>query len=274
MKFKIIFILFNIVVFFSLLIITIMPIFMLGPEYSSFFWSESWYFILAFLIVIGIIDVYFLYNWKIFHFLEEERWQDLSEYLESRLKPGRILPGYIVRIMINAYMMNGNLKGIETLGELIKEKKPALFRKLLIPFGIPVILKSNPEHMVEYFKPYYRSERVKEHQWVAYLYGFSLLLQKRGDEARVTLTDLCREKISPVPKLLTLYSLSLIYNEGGEEDDCFEKFKSGLLDEYTPETLRIEIEKNRSNIVVVVLSKLCEEAVQWLFEGKIKEKKE
>ncbi len=274
MKFKIIFILFNIVVLFSLLIITIMPIFMLGAEYSSFFWSESWYFILAFLIVIGIIDVYFLYNWKIFHFLEEERWQDLSEYLEGRLKPGRILPGYIVRIMINAYMMNGNLKGIETLGELIKEKKPALFRKLLIPFSIPVILKSNPEHMVKYFKPFYRSERVKEHQWVAYLYGFSLLLQKKGDEARVPLTELCRQKTPPVLKLLTLYSLSLIRNDVGEEDDCFEKFKSGLLNEYTSETFKIEIEKNRSNVVVTVLSKFCKDAVQWLFEGKIKENKE
>ena len=77
MKFKIIFILFNVVVLFSLLMIIFMPVLMLGSEYGFSFFASIWYVVVLFVVVIGAVDTYFLINWKLFRFLEEEKWDDL-----------------------------------------------------------------------------------------------------------------------------------------------------------------------------------------------------
>ncbi len=266
MKFKIIFILFNIVVLFSLAIITIMPVLMLGGEYGSLFWSGSWYYVIAFLLIIGIIDSYFIYNWKLFDFLESEKWKELEVYLEKRMKQDRIPAGFIVRIMINTYMMNGHLKAIEALGMKVLEKKPALFRKLFLSFSVPVLLESNPEKMEEFFKPYVGDKKIKEQEWVLYLYAFSLILQKKNDEALGILAGLCKkEKISPVLLLLSLYSLSAVAEEV-KERDCVEEGKKRLKSRFTREVFKQEIDKERSNVIVAVLSTLCKDALDWLFE--------
>ncbi len=267
MKFKIIFILFNIVVLFSLSVITIMPIFILGSDYGSLFWSGSWYYVVIFLLIIFIIDFYFIYNWKLFNFLEEERWTELISLLEKRIRPGHVPSGYIVKIMINAYMMNSDLTGIRNLGNKVKEKKPLLFKKLLFLFSVPVLLKGDPEEMEEFFLPFTEDRKVKERQWIKFLLAFSLLLQKKNSEAAALLSDLCREKGSPVFTLLIIYSL---YPFTTEEKDikCIDEKKSQLLKDYSRKTLSIEIEKENGNVIASLLSKMISDAVNWLFEQK------
>lgn len=233
---------------------------MLGGEYGALFWSGSWYYVAAFLLIIVAIDSYFIYNWKLFTLLEGEQWKELEIYLNSRMKPGKVPPGFIVRIMINASMMNGNLAAVERLGVRVREKKPALFRKLLLPFSLPVLLESNPEKMEAFFKPY-----INDGAWITYLYAFSLLLQKKSKEALLPLTELCGEKIPPVLLLLTIYSLSAAA-ENPEERKCLEEKKSKLKTEYTRETFNLEREKERSHVIAAVLSKLIDDAVNWLFE--------
>ncbi len=233
---------------------------MLGGEYGALFWSGSWYYVAAFLFVIVVIDFYFIYNWKLFTLLESEQWKELETYLNGRMKPGKVPPGFIVRIMINASMMNGNLEAVERLGIRVREKKPALFKKLLLSFSLPVLLESNPEKMEAFFKPY-RGEG----EWTEYLYAFSLLLQKKTEDALLPLIDLCSGKISPVLLLLTIYSLSAAA-ENPDERKCLDEKKSKLKTEYTRETFNIEIEKERSHVIAAVLSKLIDDAVNWLFE--------
>ncbi len=243
-----------------------MPVIMLGGEYGALFWSGSWYYVTAFLCIIGVIDAYFIRNWSMFTLLEGERWKELETYLGSRVKPGKVPSRFIVKIMINAYVMNGNLAAVEELGKVVREKKPALFRKLLLSFSIPILLESDPEKMENFFKPYITDVKLKERNWIRYLYAFSLLLQKKRKEAVPPLTELCSGNVPPVLLLLTVYSLSAA-SERSEDRECISGASLRLKNRYTKESFTLEIEKERSHVIAAVLAKLIDDALRWLYDG-------
>ncbi|NLJ47390.1 MAG: hypothetical protein GX430_12650, partial [Treponema sp.] len=62
MKFKTIFILFNAVVAFSFLFIFLFPLFILGGEYAVGFWKTNWFLGILFLVILGILNWFFLSN--------------------------------------------------------------------------------------------------------------------------------------------------------------------------------------------------------------------
>ncbi len=144
MKFKIIFILFNVVVIFSLFMIVLMPVMMLGSEYGILFFSSIWYVIILFALTIGLVDAYFIYNWKLFRLLEEENWKGLVEYIEKRIGEDKVPSGFLARILINSYLSVSDLDGVENLGRRLREKKPLLYKKMILFFSVPVLLKGDP----------------------------------------------------------------------------------------------------------------------------------
>ncbi len=266
MKFKIIFILFNVVVLFSLLMIIFMPVLMLGSEYGFSFFASIWYVVVLFVVVIGAVDTYFLINWKLFRFLEEEKWDDLIVFLEKRIEEGKIPGKFAVRIMVNVYLSRSNLEGIERLGALIKEKRPSLYRKLLLIFTIPVLLKGEPVLIEEMIAPYVFDKKVNDRLWLKYLLAFSFLLQRKTREGGEILSGLCREKISPVLLMLVLYSFSS-FAEDDSDKTCIDKKKVFLRDKYSAESMGLQIEKDRSNVIVAVLSAVVNEALDWLYDN-------
>lgn len=269
LKFKIIFILFNVVVLFSLLMITFMPVLMLGPEYGASFFASIWYVVALFIVVIAAVDAYFISNWKIFRFLEEEKWDDLIVFLEKRIKDGRIPGKFVIRIMVNAYLSRSNLEGIERLAALIKEKRPALYRKLLLIFTIPVLLKGEPGLIEESIAPYVFDKKVNDRIWLKYLLSFSFLLQRKKKEGAEILSSLCREKISPVLLMLVLYSFSP-FAADDDERMCIDEKKNFLKNKYSNESMGLQVEKERSNVIVAVLSGVVNEALDWLYDRTTK----
>ena len=101
MKFKTIFFLFNGIILFSFLFIALMPLFVLGGEYTRIFWGENWFLALLFLIFISVLDAYFMMNWKMFSYLKKEDWPGLTAYLEKEIYEKQRLSARNIKMMIN-----------------------------------------------------------------------------------------------------------------------------------------------------------------------------
>ena len=95
-------------------------------------------------------------------------------------------------------------------------------------------------------------------------YAFALLLNHKKAEAAGVLVQLLEKSKSPVLSLLTAYLL-----DGDEEagEEAKKKITATVLQlkkRYSGAGLEKEIEKSRSNVEVVILSKLITDALEWM----------
>ena len=72
MKFRLIFIVFNVVLVISFLVIYVTPLLILGWSYTRIFWANNWYLPVIFVGIIGVLNAYFASNRKLFRLLENE----------------------------------------------------------------------------------------------------------------------------------------------------------------------------------------------------------
>ncbi len=268
MKFKIIFIIFNIVIVVSFLFIFFMPAIFLGWEYSRLFWSSNWLLGAAFVAVLGGLNAYFLSNWKLFGFLEREEWLRLIEYLEDQLYRKRRFNRQRIRILINAYIVTSRTEDISKLEEFLRTERPTLVPRFSIALGVPHLLKNDPIDMELYYGELKDKKETKDPRWVRWSYAFALMLGKKADLARDELLSLADEAKDPILRLLTAYLLDAYASQDqGVRNIVMETVRS-ITSEYSVASWRKEVERRRSNIQIVVLSKLIDDATAWAFETK------
>lgn len=260
MKFKIIFILFNVVILFSFLIIFFMPLAMLGWDYTRDFWTGNWYLPLIFLGVMAVLNTYFLVNWRLFSLLEREEWGAIIGYVLERFNRGKIRTSE-VRIGINAALVSSRIEVIGEIEQAVREHKPGLMKEFALPLGIPRLLKNEPAEAESYYQEFLELES-RDRPWIVWSYGFALLLQRKLDEARLQFLALSSTK-DPVLLLLSAYMLDTCADE--EAKKTGQAMAEGLRSKYDRTALKKEAEKAKTQIHVVILSKVVEEALAWLY---------
>ena len=268
MKFKIIFILFNIVIFVSFLVIYFMPLIMLGWDYTRVFWSRNWGLPVLFVAIIGLLNAYFIFNWKMFTMLEREDWPELIAFLERRIyEKGLIIPQQ-VKILVNAYLVRSDLDAIAKLEAFIEEHKPRVLHRFALIFGLPYLLRNDSDEMAAYYSRFV-DLKGKDGTWMRWNCGFALILQGKKDEAERRLAGACEEKGEPVLSLLSVYLLDSLRPEEERERRLIDDGRSRLTKRFTPTLWAREVERSRGNVQVVILSKLVEEATDWLFTDEV-----
>lgn len=266
MKFKIIFLFFNLVIIISFLVIFFMPLIMLGGDYAGDFWKDSWFLPVLFLLAVVGIDSYFFYNWKLFRYLEEEDWERAIEYLEGRLESTGRISASRLRILINTYILKSRIESLETLEAKVREKVPKLHSRYALSLGIPKLLKTDAEGLEFFYGPLREKPR-KDQDWIRYLYSFALLLQERREEAREELKTIIEgPKSRPVVLLMALYSLSPFSAMDQETASFVSDHCARLKERYSRPAMEKEIQKSREQLVPIMMGKLTEEALQWLYQ--------
>jgi hypothetical protein len=265
MKMKAIFILLNAVLAVAFLVVFLTPLFLLGGEWFGVFWTRNWPIAIVFLVTLGCVDLYFLLNWRLFRDLEKEEWAGVAGFLEERIfRRGRVFPGR-VRLLLNTYLVTSNTEGILALEAYLGKRKPGLINRFSLSFGIPHLLAKDPKDPEAFFRGMLASPRVADREWVKWNPAFSLLQMKRPEEARAELADLAAVVTEPVLLLLVLYLLDVL----AKDDSSLEKKLTTMRDElrgsHTEASMQKAIEKSSGNLQVVVLSRLLQDAVQWLF---------
>ncbi len=265
MKFRVVFIVFNVIILFSFLFIFLMPLAMLGWEYTRLFWSRNWYLAVLFLLVISSLNVYFIMNWQLFHYLEREDWPGLVTFLEERIYGRKQIRSQYVRILINTYLVRSDLESVRKLEQFLRRQRPRLVARFAIPLGIPHLLANDPQAMLGYFGPLRSETRGRERHWVRWNHAFSLMLLQKGDEAKRELLDLSGEVRDPVLRLLTFYLMDAFSDTDRDLTELLRREREAFRKRFPRAGWERTVERSKGNIQVIVLSKLIEEATGWAY---------
>jgi len=271
MKFRTIYILFNVVILFSFLFVFLLPIFLLGPGSWATFWKGSWYLALVFLALIGILNAFFLANRKTFLLVEREDWSELSAHLVGLMFPKSKFRSSRVRLLVNAYLLQSDIGGIERLEAELSAKRPDLLRKNALLFGVTRLLRNKSEAAEAFFGLYRDSKEVESRPWLRFDYAFSLVLQKRAGEALPYLEE-GTQAGDPVLRLLSAYLLGSVGAASAREEverkavsAKAEAAREMLRRRYSAAKWSKEVERSKSEVHIVILSKLIDDAGRWLY---------
>jgi hypothetical protein len=271
MKFRTIFILFNVVILTSFLFVFFLPIFLLGLGSWEGFWRANWYLALIFVALIFGLNAFFLINRRTFLLVEKEDWSELSAHLVARMFPKSRFSSSRVRLLVNAYLLQSDIEGIERLEAELSSKRPELLRRNALLFGVTRLLRNRSEAAEAFFRPYLDCKDVESLAWLRFDYGFSLVLQKRLSEALPFLD----EGASARDPVLCLVSAYLLGSVGAASSDLesdrravsarADAARDRIRRRYTSAKWMKEVEGSKSEVHIVILSKLIDDAGHWLF---------
>jgi hypothetical protein len=267
-KFKTIYVVFNVVIISSFAFMFFLPLVMLGPEYFDLFVARNWIAGLLFLAALVVINLYFLRNWKLFRLLEQQDWPAVTRLLHERVYERRSLSSKNVKMLLNAYLISSRLDDMLALSAFVEENRPRLMARFALPFGIPHLLRNEPEQAERFFGKYLESPGAKQPDWLAWNHAFALLQQKKVEPARSELLAVLGRNPEPVLRLLSLYMLHSVTGEGEETAERIEVERNALAGRFTTERWRKEVEAASKNVEVVLLSAILREAETWLFADR------
>lgn len=265
MKFRTIFAVFNVIIVVSFLLIFLMPYFVLGWEYTQLFWRNNWFLGIIFVVILGALNGYFIFNWRLFTLLEREDWPNLIEYLEQQTLGGGRVSKQKMRILINAYVVTSQPDRTRKLEAYLREHKPSVIPQFALQLGIPYLLQNDPAAMEAFYGEMKDAPNCSDALWVRWNYAFALMLQQKLDEAKSMLVSIARETSNPVLKLLSLYLLDAFTSTDEEVRRMVHNGTEELRAKYPGEKWQAQLDRSRDSLQVLVLSKLIRDASEWAF---------
>ena len=183
MKFKLIFTISNIALFIFLVVMCFIPYFIMGSSFSVSFWKMNWPLILVWVLLIIVLNIYFFSNKKLFSLLEKEDWPALIGYLEEKVIQKGNYSSRLVRLLANCYLVLSDSASVISLENKVAINKPSLLDANALVFGTARILGNDNAGALHFFKNRKESAKAEYKDWVAWYYGFSLLLSRQIEDA-------------------------------------------------------------------------------------------
>lgn len=271
MKFKSLFILFNLVILFSFLFVFAVPFFALGSDFAVSFWASNWPLALVLLLILGAIDAFFLANYTLFTLLEREDWPALVQYLEEKvLKKGKYSPR-LVKLLANTYLVLSDAASVQILEQKLTYKKPVLLDKNALIFAAGRILSADHKGAYTFLTERAESSKLERPYWVRWYRAFSLLLLHDFVSAEEILLGLCRDADDPLVCGLSAFFLKDAVikalpedaeNIDAAVDDACKRIKKKFPDR---RSWNKYAERERSEIHVVILSKSLDDTAEMLY---------
>jgi hypothetical protein len=246
-----------------------MPFFMLGWDYVKIFWKSNWYLAVVFLVAFVTLNAYFLHNWKLFSLLEKEDWRETCRHLEERIYEKKKETRQSVRILINTYIVLSDSAKLEKLSRYLEEEGSRFFTVFALELGIPLMVKGDPGALKAYFSKALQNPKARKKDWLRWNLAFALMAEGSGDDrekAADELAVLAGQTKDPVLLLLAAYLLDKL----GETRDDTKKLTASVRDTLKRKDTRSAWEKvsrdSKNNLIVLILSKLLEDAENWFWE--------
>jgi len=271
MKFKTIFALFNAILIFSFAFIFFMPFLLLGAEYSLPFWAKNWPLFLFFTAVLIGFNAFFVSNWQLFTLLESEDWDALGSLLGMRVFEKKQYDRRTVRLLVNTALLRGDMAVVEKLESVLRTEKPAALRRDAVLFGAAKLLKNDTQASVVFLDEFADGKGVENSAWIAFYHAFALVLVKRSLEAAPKLEALLSSR-DHVLEVLSAYLLGMLCAPAAapaERDRLVglaEARRTDLFKRFGSVKWAREVERAKSEIHVVILSRILDEASAWLLK--------
>jgi hypothetical protein len=280
LKFKYIVIIINIIIILMLSAVALIPAFLFDFTFARMFWRSGWPGLasglasgpwpLALVLCAALIalNIYFLYNRRLFWLLEREDWPALVEYLEQRvIHKGR----YSVRqvqLLINSYLVMSDSAGVIRLEQKVAIARPALLEANALVFGAARILGGDHKGAAVFFQ--HRLVKAPENPWLRWYYGFSLILSGAFDTAEPAMKALATDAGNVLICGLSAYFLSDILLKHSAHktecrslaDECRERIRQTLK---SIAGWKKEAAKTGTEVHIAIIKKYIDEAGVWLF---------
>jgi hypothetical protein len=159
------------------------------------------------------------------------------------------------------------MDGIRALEAYFAKRKPGMIGRFSLSFGIPHLLAKDPMDPKTFFGDLLETANVADREWVRWNRAFSMLQLKEKAEAKGELVSLLDSRPDPVLHLLTLYLMDVLAKDDGALGKRVAEGRDGLRGRFTQEQFGRRIEAAAGNMEVVVLSRLLQDALRWLFAG-------
>jgi len=265
MRFKTIFLIFNVVIVVSFLFIFFMPLLLLGGEHFGEFLVRNWPSGALFVAALAGFNIYFVRSWRLFELLEREDWTGLIAYLEREIyQRGRMARRH-VKILINSYLVNSRTEEIIRLHGHVSERRPALAAAFAIPFGIPYLLLNRPADSERYFGRMLTAPGVRDRSWVGWNHAFSLLQLREVEAAREEFASLLKDQRDPVLLLLSLYMLDSLSRTEARDHEAVRARAEEFRSRHSQKTWNRRVERAKENMQVLILSRIIKQASDWVF---------
>jgi hypothetical protein len=280
LKFKIIFVIFYAIILAFFVFVFVVPVFVLGREFSVVFWRSAWPLaLLLFLILLGM-DVFYWSNHRLLYLLEREDWPALVQYLEDRIYRKGEYTSRKVQLLANTYLVLSDSRSVMALESKVAVAKPRLVDANLLLFGAARILGRDYAGAVRFFAEHQVSPSEKKGHlpadhptsaWAAWYYGFALLLNtqyalaaeafmetaKTSEDGALTALAACF-LAEPLHRALPNRGLELMT----AALDGRNRVLGALPDRAAWDK---EIARVKSEVYTMVLSKYIDEAAQWMY---------
>lgn len=248
-----------------------MPFFALGGEFAFSFWASNWPLAVILLAILAGVDGFFLANLRLFSLLEREDWPALVSYLEERVIVRGRYSSRLVRLLANTYLVLSDSASVVTLEAKVAAAAPALLEKNALVFGTARVLSGDHAGAAAFFADREGASKSEIPEWVRWYRAFSLLLTRDFSVAADLLVSLVREAKDPLVIGLAAHFLEDALRKAlpdreeelrGIAAEGVARVRKGLpvLDKW-----KRELEKARTEIHVVVLSKSLEDAGRYIY---------
>lgn len=271
MKFKMIFILFNTIILLFLVCVFVLPILILGAEFTGVFWRSAWPLgVILFLILLGM-DSFYLYNRRLFYLLEREDWPALVQYLENRIFKQKRYHAPLVRLLANTYLVLSDYRAVLSLENKIAIARPSLVDANVLIFGTARILGKNYEEAARFFEGKAGKVKPGTAAWVRWYFGFALLLNRWFSQAADRFAEIAKESNDVVLTGLSSYFLAV--SLAGTLPSRSLELMAAAMDGRNRVRAALPVQtawnketaKIRSEVYAVVLSKYIDETSEWLY---------
>jgi hypothetical protein len=270
MKFKTIFVLFNVVIVLSFIFIMVMPFYLLGSDYSLDFWARNWPLVVFFLLVLSGFNIFFISNWRLFTALEDEDWKTVIVVLGDRVLTKHRHDRRTIRLLVNAALLLGDVQLVQQIEEELRARRPAALRRDAVLFALAHLLRNDPVACERFLQPFIDAHGSDNSQWIGFYHAFSLVMQKRAQEAVVPLVRYLDSSES-VLALLSAYLVGILCSPAvdvarqQELQALAEGTRRRLAEHYSALRWARECEKAKGEMHIVILSKILDDASSWLF---------
>ncbi len=273
MKFKALFITFNLVLIISFVLIFFAPLFFMGEESFLLVIRQNLIIIIIFIAFLIVFNTYFLLNLRFYSYLEKEDWNGVIVFLENCIfNKGSTRNSYI-KILINSYLVTSHIDAIIKLEKHLMKKRPALVQRYSTQFSIPYLLSGKPQEAESFFNSLLEMAGTHNRDWIRWNYAFALLQQNKEEQGKNGLLSLLHITKDIVLLLLTLYLLDSYSARDHEIKEQVESTLKTLRENYTEGVWQKFLEASKKkNIEVLMLSQIIRDAAAWFFNKKQEEK--
>jgi hypothetical protein len=271
MKFKVLCISFNIVLFLSFLTVFLLPVFIFDGSFMAEFWTKNWYFGLIFLVILVAVNSVFVAYWRTIGYLEKEDWPGLSQYLETQVFVKKRYSYRKLSLLCDSLLLLGDTETLKKLEDTLRTERPKLLARLGVRFSSASLVTADYSRLRALVAEL-ADAKGADRDWLRFHAAFADLVEKKYDAAAGAYIGLAAGASEPLivglcgyisARVLPGKVPSLSDSLSATAKSCRER----VLAKFGAKKWASYVEDAKAGMHVVVLGKMLDETGLWLFPG-------